>query len=881
MTFCCFAPLSYLTISFGILFPAAAVQPPLQAADVVRVVDETAFHVFGLDELDIDYAETIDFYKIRSVAPYAVIDQNGKAHVGFDRVGRAAKFRLAIQIPKDQARVSGSIFLPIGTEDPVRLKEFRFDVPLNPPVEANEYYKVVEKYYRFLLNNGFTGRFWFRYRMEQAIRMQGKTPPAGNPNQFRQSRDPGATFDLFSGSTAIAENLQLDRRLLLRQGEPQWMDVDSIPGITINEFDWKKHLNDEPVRLDTLADCIPFDQHAVFLPSVGALREVQSGSQSLIFPALVDLDPESVDRRVIDRYFAQLYVDQEVFDWIQKQDATGALALTGSDPFSDSGTDIGVIIQFKDETSAAEFREYYLARLKDARPIPETPKSGFKRNRIRTVSAYCFQQADRVVLANSPAQSKRIRSCLAKKVPSVKDLDEYHFFRQRYVLDGSESAFAFLSDAAIRRWCSARWRIGRSRQLQALTLLHELQAAHAGQCLKLKPGDAVPLELGKPEREILGRTYATHQGIHSETYGSISFLTPIRELTIDRVTESEKRAYEQWRDGYQRNWTGAFDPIGIQAKISQDSVNVDVSVIPLIMISSYRWSAQGKPMPADAGDSHAESLVHLIASIGQDPNWGAFAKGLEQLEFYIDDAPDFWKDFDSKRQADKYLQENLQNLPVGVVAKFDTPKSMQEFLDRIRVFVPYKTEDAKHRDRKYLKLTIPKDDFLIGQRLNLFVWKNESSVMFAFDENLTRRAIDRHVDKIPSHRKWLGQHMALQIKPRFFRALEALTGQYYQQEFRSRSWKNLPLLNDLRREFGDVNAKSILWRFWSVLLVCPGGGIYRFDKASNSYYSTAYGSPVKPRIPMGTPFPFRGIKAIDAGVTFETDGLRGRITIRR
>ncbi len=41
-------------------------------------------------------------------------------------------------------------------------------------------------------------------------------------------------------------------------------------------------------------------------------------------------------------------------------------------------------------------------------------------------------------------------------------------------------------------------------------------------------------------------------------------MTPIAEIPLDEVTQAEADAYRRGADGYQRNWSWAFDPIALR-----------------------------------------------------------------------------------------------------------------------------------------------------------------------------------------------------------------------------------------------------------------------------------------------------------------------------
>ena len=47
-------------------------------------------------------------------------------------------------------------------------------------------------------------------------------------------------------------------------------------------------------------------------------------------------------------------------------------------------------------------------------------------------------------------------------------------------------------------------------------------------------------------------------------------MTPIGEIPLDEVTKAEADAYGRWRDGYQRNWSWAFDPIALRISLGKE-----------------------------------------------------------------------------------------------------------------------------------------------------------------------------------------------------------------------------------------------------------------------------------------------------------------------
>jgi len=140
-----------------------------------------------------------------------------------------------------------------------------------------------------------------------------------------------------------------------------------------------------------------------------------------------------------------------------------SVALTGSDPYFRTGTDMAVLF----EAERPELLENLLLA-KVMMASNKTPGAKLERGEIdglayrgvrspdRSVCSYIARLGDAVVVTNSLYQLERLSGVANKKSPSIASLPEYVFFRDRYRLgDPEETRFVFLSDATIRRW-SAR-----------------------------------------------------------------------------------------------------------------------------------------------------------------------------------------------------------------------------------------------------------------------------------------------------------------------------------------------------------------------------------------------------------------------------------------
>ena len=366
------------------------------------------------------------------------------------------------------------------------------------------------EHYAQLVRMGFAGRAWFRH--------QAGSPPADNeqpgnrrPNEFELQR----TFALFSGGRAVSENLQLDRELrgnLTAEGTQ--VPVNTIEGISIQEIDWTPLIDGADPQLDFLARFIPVDQHAAFFASFDAAVRIADEFRQNGRWILSLAEPTSQSAEVVNFYERQLCLTLDAVSRAvgpellnparpmhprnRQKDAelrlrlgsmaapesiVQSVAVTGSDPYFRTGTDVAVLL----EGPLPELlQEVLLAKVRatalptglslEAGTIGSLPYYGVQ-SKSREISVYIARSPQLVIVTNSRYQLQRLADVLRGKVPSLVTAPEYTFFRTRYeVGDPEEAAFVFLSDATIRRWCGPRWRIATSRRTRDAAILAELQA---------------------------------------------------------------------------------------------------------------------------------------------------------------------------------------------------------------------------------------------------------------------------------------------------------------------------------------------------------------------------------------------------------------------
>ena len=750
--------------------------------------------------------------RVRSVAAHIQLDQPGEA---FLQTGNSWQGVFQWSIRDDQQPihlalrssakqdVTGRLIVPKADGSGLVALKFRIPADVANATARREFqFAKIEHYERRLFNDD-PGAAWCRHQIESARKALGELNQderqklqqisAQRWNGGRRREDEfDRTYELFSGGRAVSENLQLDRELLFPRGnadQAKPVALDSITGITVKEIDWKPLLKDAKPTLDPLASSVPADQHVVFFPTFAALLKVADEAKQQGTAVLRNTELASQDTHLVERYEQQLGLSLSVLGRMIGPKLVSSVAITGSDPYFATGTDVAVLFEAKQPSVLAGLM---LAKIRldavtvaDAKPV-DGMIDGIKyvgiRSPDRRVCSFVAELGNVVVVTNSLAQLQRLATVKAGKATAMDSLPEYAFFRQRYQLgDASESALLFISDATIRRWCGPRWRIASSRRTRDAAVLTQLQAEHldalvTGKDLKL---GAITTDL---PTSLPANAQLTASGVISPTLGRPDFQTPIAELNFNSVTTAERDAYQRWRDGYQTNWSGAFDPIALRIGTDEKRLLADLSIMPLILGSEYREMVQlvsGVKLTAESGDPH-DTLAHVVIALnvksppvqmanqflagimaGQTAGVGG-NRVLDPLGWlgksiavYADRDP-YWGEMLKLDPHERQLkiQRDGFRLPVAIRIEVAQPLKLALFLTSLRAFIQQsgpgltKWETLTHREQQYVKISSARRGANGLEEFDdaaLYYGTVGDGLIFTPNEDVFKRAIDRQL----------------------------------------------------------------------------------------------------------------------------------------
>ncbi len=828
---------------------------------------------------------------------------------------------LALEGPEPAGDLEGVLFLPnFGA---TAYERFEFTVPA-AAIERDELSFRIAQASRYwaLAASGVPGTPWFR-RRAQAFG-DGIDDLPVRPDRVERSRND--TFAMFTGGRALAENLALDDVVEgASDGESASVEIGTIDGVRVPGMVWGPLVEGLDPKLDALSSAIPFDQHAVFFPSFAAMVEVGERIEAEAAPLVHFFDGRAESAGVRGAYERQMCLKLDAFTRQLGGTLVKSVAITGSDPYLRTGSDVAVLL----EGDPAKLLPFLTARVEAAAARAGVEVERYElagsavvgaQTRDRTLCAHIASAEGFAVVANSAQLLERVLSTASGEIESLAQLDEFRWFRDRYELGATnEDALVMVSDATIRRWSSPRWRIASSRRTKAAAVLADAEAFRLAGARGLLNA-AAPVDVSP----VMGGGALETSGAHAldSTYGRLSFLTPIAELDLGLVTPDEQAGYERWRRGYEAAWGTSFDPLCVRLDVRPDGVDVDLTLVPLMVRSDYRdliGLAGDTLLKGIDGRAHAGTLLHWVCAIDKEGEtfrrWARMLDGVPGMKAdWLGDHMSIWVDYDEDylqrvREADSFdmfTEEMLPELPVGVLIDVDSPLGLAAFLTGLRSQVEGSVPDllqfqtSEYKGRQFVEIVVSDGAGFEETPVIRYVVV-PGGVVFSLSEKLIHGVIERVLSEELALGPWEGQSTALSVGSGFQDAAAIeMIDLAVREQLRARCWGNLPILNEWR-DAGIEDPVAFHEAEWGLRLVCPGGGEYVWNEADRTMESTAYGHPGAPKEGPELPPGILALTSIDLGLQFEpmsanapdgrdgervqsetsTRGLRATISLRR
>lgn len=391
---------------------------------------------------------------------------------------------------------------------------------------------------------------------------------------------------------------------------------------------------------EPLADATPADFYFLRAKTFDALSALLQ-ELDLWVTSGVRLSESSGHRYdLVERYRAQLGLSESELTRILGPKLVQGIAIVGSDPFVRQGSDVSVMIRPFDPQALlnalnAKLRIDYPSGVNEASfkvegldAILRTTSDGKLRQYLVQLPASSGGGGVTVV-SNSKAALERIVAVALGKQPALSAELDFKYMLKRDA-DTPSDVLTYAGDRFVTQTVSPRQRVLDARRQLALAELSvpgysallfawlegrepkDVKELLGSSWLKNKPfahssGEKIQFELG--------------QAPHS-SWGSPEFLTPLIDLpTPQKVTPSERDAYQSFAQSYEWSWSEHVDPVAGRFQVVQKDgkrvLEANVRVLPIVENRDYRevWEMAGTQQ------IHAEipiKGVQFAMGIGKD-----------------------------------------------------------------------------------------------------------------------------------------------------------------------------------------------------------------------------------------------------------------------
>lgn len=445
-------------------------------------------------------------------------------------------------------------------------------------------------------------------------------------------------FNLFSGSLAVQESLQLDAMrpgsgVNREIGEPNAgssIPIKTLTGPTVASHPWHEMLKGQKPKFSVLANYVPADNYYIRFRSVSRMLDIIDGGNLFAKHLYTQTGESAFARDTEQKLRQQLAVEtnplaRPFYDLVVKE-----IAISGSDPFVNEGSDVTLLFRFDQDLVFRTQMDAYLAAAEKSIPNVMRKEESWEGTAFVHVSSpdrevhvfSAYPQKGLHVRSNSRTAFLRVLKLIKgqpdQSLVSLGQSEEFAYVRTLMPADApDEDGLIYLSDPFIRRLVGPEVKLTELRRLKCFNNLrmaghaaamYATEKGHVPTSLKdLQDANCLPdgFNKGRLQCSCGGEYTLSRDGRHGvcSHHGHADSLIPCCEIPETSVTTSEADAYRQFVTEYSQYWRTFFDPIAIKVQATPEQYRLETIVLPLINNSMYQSMAMGlggEPMPLTA-----------------------------------------------------------------------------------------------------------------------------------------------------------------------------------------------------------------------------------------------------------------------------------------
>ncbi len=808
----------------------------------------------------------------------------------------------------------------------------------------------VQKNYFMKLRSGSAGSVFSYIAAQSARRFAGATEEAavevGSSFKSLLGNDRPDLYSMASGILAIQESLQLDRMTgPAGRDEQKSNDIGILKGPDVKSHPFDLMLEGKVPKLYPIDALVPSDFYYLHFSNIRDqidLSELMDRWGTNFFHLM---EVSSTDSMTKEKYLGQLCLKVSELTKLFGDKVIDDMAICGSDPFIEEGTDLSVIFSVKNKTVFDLNVSRYFMEAKAADKEIKDETVDIARFKVRAfyspdgkVSSYSCYINDFMVYSNSREAMAKIIDVVENPRKSMAKADDYLYMRTIYETGAAnESAFLYLSDAHIRKLVGPEWKIGRQRRINCETSLRMINNAVTLYYMDKNTQPPTIESLLKGDYIHGNYMYCPDGGTYSLSGGAcearcskhrgLRFMTPISEITPQRVCDEEVEQYRSFVKNYNNYWSKFFDPVGIRINNAEKKITLETCILPLVENTIYNWlkdTAGGAPVKFyDSGVPGTIFSIKAKINTKNESNIGLFKELLSSTSFTVDRFMKFIGDNVSVNLLDSDIRFTLDplagrflmmagrdqfaifgsfilaalNHPVFVAFDITNMKEAETFLIELIKFI--EEENARRysgffrTDFSSYKVRPSQDGppiyclnyklFMIG--LNFYVMVHDNKLIIA-----TRRSVLEEILKNSANKGEASDaNFEFEVNSANFKEISKTYNIIWAEKFRDACHSNLwPIyvLNKFRNA-GLDSIKALSLAVNGYFPYCPAGGEYFYDQTRDMISCRLHGDVYNPTQPMELDEKselvkfFKSLKKIKASLKFTVHGIMTKVVIER
>ncbi len=392
---------------------------------------------------------------------------------------------------------------------------------------------------------------------------------------------------VLGGSAAMRETLQLQALQIGElEDEPQTIPISDIRGVEIESHPYESMLGDHPGGSYPLADVVPSNQFFIGISQPQAIASILEEGTAFLGRIGAGTLQQGLNHNLTKRYLSALGLDSEVIESLLQANIIAEIAMTAPDLFFYDGTDIAIIARLH--------QQQLIERLLPLLGLPDASSKEPVAFPTPHGNAWWAIHEDLVILGMRQDNVQRILTLAQDKAkPSLGRSHEFRYMLTKVPPTPDTRAYVYFSDDFIRQL------VGPDAKIRQLRRMHEkarLQTVAYAALLRTYDGAQKPASVNSlVEAGYLPAVFSGYDitidddGVPiSGAYGALPRMDSIWSVPVTHATETEARAYENYRNAYARFWTRFFDPIAIRIEQEQDELIATTFILPLVENSLYQ-----------------------------------------------------------------------------------------------------------------------------------------------------------------------------------------------------------------------------------------------------------------------------------------------------